>query len=124
MIEKRLLAEHCYGMLTLFAEAYQRFEKDYFPDMILGDNDERTADMKLISTAMESLSSGGFQVNHNTPFKGGHITRYFGKPDQSIHALQLEMNKILYMDDSETKFNEERANKMRAILKPTFVKLN
>ena len=97
--------------------------KDFFPDMILGDNDEKTADMKLISIAMESLSSGDFQVNHNTPFKGGHITRYFGKPEQSIHALQLEMNKILYMDDTETEFNEERANIMRAILKPTFENL-
>ena len=97
--------------------------KEYFPDMILGNNDKKTADISLINTALESLKDGDFQVNHNTPFKGGHITRYFGKPENNIHALQLEMNKILYMDDSETEFNEERANTMRNILKPTFQNL-
>ncbi len=94
--------------------------KEIFPDMILGNNDETTAHPELIETALHGLTSGKFGVNHNTPFKGGHITRYFGKPEQNIHALQLEMNKILYMDDEERNFHEERANEMRAVLKPTF----
>ena len=94
--------------------------KDFFPDMILGNNDETSASKSLIDCSLTNLKNGPFQVNHNTPFKGGHITRYFGKPDQGIHALQLEMNKILYMDDTELIFHEERANKMRSVLKPTF----
>ena len=97
--------------------------KEFFPDMILGNNDGKTAAQNLIDTTLQNLSNGPFQVNHNTPFKGGHITRYFGNPTKNIHALQLEMNKILYMDDSETVFDENRANKMRAILKPTFQEL-
>jgi len=98
-------------------------QKDFFPDMILGDNDNKTADLQLIKTAHTHLSSGDFQVNHNTPFKGGHITRYFGQPKNEVHALQLEMNKILYMNDAEMEFNEERANKVRLILKKTFSQL-
>jgi N-formylglutamate deformylase len=94
--------------------------KEDFPDMILGDNDEVTADAKLISSALNNLRSGEFGVNHNDPFKGGHIARYFGKPEKNVHALQLEMNKILYMNNEELEFNEERANKMRTILKRTF----
>jgi len=94
--------------------------KEVFPDMILGNNDETTADPALIKTALNGLQSGDYQVNHNTPFKGGHITRYFGNPANDIHALQLEMNKILYMDDDELQFHEQRANNMRSILKPTF----
>ncbi len=94
--------------------------KDVFPDMILGNNDETTADPQLIEAAMNGLISGSYGVNHNTPFKGGHITRYFGKPEKNIHALQLEMNKILYMDDEEMEFDENRANKMREVLKRTF----
>ena len=97
--------------------------KDVFPDMILGNNDETTAHPDLIKAAMEGLTSGKYGVNHNTPFKGGHITRYFGKPDKNIHALQLEMNKILYMDDEEVNFNETRANEMRNVLKQTFSNL-
>ncbi len=97
--------------------------KDDFPDMILGNNDETTADSKLISTALNNLRSGDFGVNHNDPFKGGHITRYFGKPENNVHALQLEMNKILYMNDEERVFNEERANKIRIVLRRTFKSL-
>ncbi|MBL4861850.1 MAG: N-formylglutamate amidohydrolase [Crocinitomicaceae bacterium] len=94
--------------------------KDVFPDMILGNNDEKTAHPTLISSVLENLRSGKYGVNHNTPFKGGHITRYFGNPDEDIHALQLEMNKILYMDDHETSFQVDRANEVRQILKRTF----
>lgn len=94
--------------------------KEVFPDMILGNNDETTADPKLITTALERLQSGKYQVNHNTPFKGGHITRYFGNPEKKVHALQLEMNKILYMDDEELQFHDQRANDVRKVLKPTF----
>lgn len=91
-----------------------------FPDMILGDNDGKTAHPSLINTALQTLGTDVYDVNHNTPFKGGHITRYFGNPDQNIHALQLEMNKILYMDDEELNFHPDRANKMRSILTDTF----
>ena len=96
---------------------------EVFPDMILGNNDEKTAHPSLIKTAFEGLKAGEYGVNHNTPFKGGHITRYFGKPENNIHALQLEMNKILYMDDTEKEFSEDRSNNVRAILKPTFEQL-
>ena len=94
--------------------------KEIFPDMILGDNDGRTADITLINTALDNLRKSEFNVNHNDPFKGGHITRYFGKPSENIHALQLEMNKILYMDDEEKHYNEARADVLRDVLKRTF----
>lgn len=95
-------------------------QKEYFPDMILGNNDETTADPKIISTALNNLRSGDFEISHNKPFKGGYITRSFGNPEKNIHALQLEMNKILYMNDDELKFDENRADKVRVILKRTF----
>jgi N-formylglutamate deformylase len=94
-----------------------------FPDMILGDNDQKTAAPQLIQTALTNLSSGRYQVNHNDPFKGGHITRYFGKPEHHIHALQLEMNKILYMDDRELMYHEDRAVQMQEVLKKTLAAL-
>ena len=97
--------------------------KDVFPDMILGDNNETTAHPELIKTALENLGSGEFGLSHNSPFKGGHITRYFGKPAEGVHALQLEMNKILYMDDNELTYNEERAERVIAVLRRTITAL-
>ncbi len=93
-----------------------------FPDMILGSNDEKSADKTLISIALEELKKQ-YGVNHNDPFKGGHITRYFGKPGSGIHALQLERNKILYMDNSERQFNTERAERMRECERLMFAKM-
>ncbi len=94
-----------------------------FPDLILGDNDEKSAAQEIINIALNGLRAGNYQVNHNLPFKGGQITRYFGKPDVRVHALQLEMTKIHYMNDDELTFNEERAEEMRKVLRPVFEQL-
>lgn len=94
--------------------------KDKFPEMILGDNDEKTADNKLIDLVIKSLSDSSFQVNHNNPFKGGHLTRYFGNPQKNIHALQLEMIKSLYMEEDELTYSENRASEVKTLLKSTF----
>jgi N-formylglutamate deformylase len=98
-------------------------QKEDFPDMILGNDNQTTAIQIVIDTAFNTLTQGEFQINHNTPFKGGHITRYFGKPEDNINALQLEMNKVLYMDDSETVFDAKRAEKVRKVIIPVFEKL-
>jgi len=90
--------------------------QEVFPDLILGDNNEKTASEELIKTSLEKLEDSRLKVNHNDPFRGGHLTRYFGKPEENQHALQLEMTKINYMDNSETKYDEERASIIRSIL--------
>lgn len=89
-----------------------------FPEMILGDADGQAAALRLSETCLTNLRTG-YQVNHNDPFKGGHITRYFGKPTNHVHALQLERTKNLYMDDQERNFDESRASIMRITLKQT-----
>ena len=98
-------------------------QKEKFPDMILGDADGTSANIGLIETALTNLDHAEFRVNHNHPFKGGFITRNFGRPSDNVHALQLEMTKVNYMDDSEMKYDKLRADKMRSILQKTFSKL-
>jgi N-formylglutamate amidohydrolase len=90
--------------------------KEKFPDLILGDADETSASKKIIDAAYASLQNGEYTVQHNHPFKGGYITRSFGKPEQNVHALQLEMSKVMYMDDAEMNYHEARAAKMRDLL--------
>jgi N-formylglutamate amidohydrolase len=94
-----------------------------FPDLILGDNDLTSASPAIIAAAYSELQKDNYHVQHNTPFKGGYITRSFGHPENDIHALQLEMAKLTYMDDTETEYDDNRANKMRALLKQAFIKL-
>jgi N-formylglutamate deformylase len=91
-----------------------------FPDLILGSADNTSASPSLIQSVVLSLENSGYSFQHNKPFKGGHITRSFGKPSESQHALQLEMTKINYMDDHELEYSEGRAQKMRKLLHETF----
>ena len=98
-------------------------QQERFPDLILGDVYGTSASPGLIETALKSLETSSYLVNHNHPFKGGSITRYFGRPGEDQHALQLEMTKINYMDDTETQYDEVRAGKMRTVLQKTFEKL-
>ncbi len=125
-----LLAERVaeFGHALLWdAHSIRRFvptiQGEPFPDLILGDNDEKSAGKKIIEIALEGLKAGKFGVNHNSPFKGGNITRHFGKPETRVHALQLEMAKTNYMNDDELTFNETRANEVRGVLRPVFEKL-
>ncbi len=117
-----------FGKVLLWdAHSIRRFvptiRSEPFPDLILGDNDGRSAGKEIIELALSNLRNGKYEVNHNSPFKGGFITRSFGKPENNIHALQLEMTKTNYMDDDELIFNEERADEMRKVLRPVFEKL-
>lgn len=93
--------------------------KDKFPDLILGSSDGASADKLLIETAVRGLSQGPYTLQHNDPFKGGYITRTYGAPAQNQHALQLEMTKINYMDDSERAYDPSRAKKMAELLYTT-----
>jgi N-formylglutamate deformylase len=94
-------------------------QKERFPDLILGSADEKSASQDLIQSALTTLSSKKYQLNHNHPFKGGFITRNYGKPQENFHALQLEMTKVNYMDDTETHYDQERAARMRELLSKT-----
>ncbi len=99
-------------------------QAEKFPDLILGTVDEKSADAAFISSVLKDLGSSTYQLQHNHPFKGGFITRYFGKPLEKQHALQLEMAKVNYMNDSELTYNADRANKMRTVLQKTLSNLS
>lgn len=114
-----------FGIVLLFeAHSIRQYvptiSEEKFPDLILGDNDGKSAADKFIRTALQQLKQSPFQVEHNYLFKGGHITRYFGKPENNVHALQLEMTKTNYMDKTEKTYYPELANKMRKTLRQTF----
>jgi N-formylglutamate deformylase len=93
--------------------------KENFPDLILGSADSQSAGKELIESALASLGSKKYKLSHNYPFKGGYITRRYGNPQEFIHALQLEMSKVNYMDDNENKYDDGRAHEMRVLLEGT-----
>lgn len=117
-----------FGSVLLYdAHSIQRFVPTIrpkpFPDLILGNQNGKTAHPKLIATALETLGGGGkYQVSHNDPFQGGYITRRYGKPDQGVHSLQLEMSQDVYLDE-KGRMDIKKVQPLKACLKRTLEKL-
>jgi len=69
-------------------------------DFVLGDA-HGTACNPLVTQFVErTLTDLGYAVRRNDPYAGGYITRHYGRPRVGVHALQIEMNRTLYMDES------------------------
>jgi N-formylglutamate deformylase len=92
--------------------------------LILGDADGTSASPDFIEAVWSVLNQSGYTAAHNHPFKGGYITRHYGKPLKNRHALQLEMTKINYMDDAEKKYDKARARKNKRVTKTGFRKID
>ncbi len=69
------------------------------PDFIVGDRFGRSCSMRLTQAAIEILRDMGYAVEHNKPYAGGFITEHYGRPGQSCHALQIEVNRALYVNE-------------------------
>ncbi len=69
------------------------------PDFIIGDRFGTSASRSLMQAAISILASMGYNVALNKPYAGGFITEHYGRPARSLHALQIEINRGLYMDE-------------------------
>lgn len=69
------------------------------PDFIIGDRFGISATAALTETAIGLLTAMGYTVAHNKPYAGGFITEHYGRPARHLHALQIEVNRGLYMNE-------------------------
>ena len=69
------------------------------PDFIVGDRFGISATAALTETAIGLLTGMGYTVAHNKPYAGGFITEHYGRPARHLHALQIEVNRGLYMNE-------------------------
>ncbi len=69
------------------------------PDFIIGDRFGTSAAASLTRSAIEVLSAMGYTVAHNKPYAGGFITEHYGRPACGLHAIQIEINRGLYMEE-------------------------
>ncbi|MYZ47690.1 N-formylglutamate amidohydrolase [Rhizobiales bacterium L72] len=70
------------------------------PDFILGDRFGASCAPEFIDRAHKVLRELGYTVCRNKPYAGGFITEHYGKPAHGLHALQIEINRALYMDET------------------------
>ena len=74
-------------------------------DIVLGDCFASACSESVIRTVEQALKARGYAVARNKPFAGGFTTRHYGRPGQGLHALQIEINRGLYMDEDAIRPN-------------------
>jgi len=69
-------------------------------DIILGDRFGTSAAGYIIDIAEAAFRRLGLTVTRNRPYAGGFITEHYGAPTTGVHALQIEVNRALYMNET------------------------
>ncbi|WP_349435841.1 N-formylglutamate amidohydrolase [Pararhizobium sp. A13] len=85
------------------------------PDFIIGDRYGTSAAADLSRTAVSLLEDLGFSVARNKPYAGGFITEHYGRPARGLHALQIEINRGLYVDEATLQKKKDFAMLAQAI---------
>jgi N-formylglutamate deformylase len=68
-------------------------------DIVLGDRYGTSCVAIIAETIEAALRDKGYVVSRNKPYAGGFITEHYGNPAAGLHAIQLEINRGLYMDE-------------------------
>src|SRR4029077_7605468 len=68
-------------------------------DVVLGDRYGTSCVAVVAETVEATLRARGYVVSRNKPYAGGFITEHYGNPAVGLHAIQLELNRALYMDE-------------------------
>ena len=68
------------------------------PQIVIGDRFGRSASSHIAETVAAFLSGAGYRVASNAPYAGGHMITRHANPAANIHALQIEIDRQLYLD--------------------------
>jgi N-formylglutamate amidohydrolase len=69
-------------------------------DIVLGDRFGAACAGQLPAVVEQELKALGYRVSRNTPYAGGYTTEHYGRPARRTHALQIEINRALYLDEA------------------------
>lgn len=125
---ERVRARNGYAVLLdghSIRAAVPRFFDGRLPDLNLGTADGTTCAPSLQALAVGVLGAAPtFTHVVNGRFKGGYVTRHYGRPAAGVHALQLEMVQDAYMaEEAPYAFDDTRAAALTALLERLVVAL-
>lgn len=85
----------CHSMPSMAPQQGQ-----FKPEFVLGDRFGSSCHGSVTQVAHDLLERMGYCVVRNTPYAGGYATEHYGRPAENVHALQIEVNRVLYMNES------------------------
>ena len=96
----RLVEEtHARFRVTVVIDCHSMPSAAAAPDIVLGDRHGISAAPMLTRAAEDAFERQGFSVARNVPYAGGYTTQLHGRPSRAHHALQIEINRALYLDE-------------------------
>jgi N-formylglutamate amidohydrolase len=100
----QVLLVDCHSMPSS-AVADLQFNRGRRVDVVLGDRHGMTCHPAIMSAAENLLADRGLVVRRNKPYAGGFITENHGNPAAGHHAIQVEINRALYMNEYDRRKN-------------------
>jgi len=85
-------------------------------DVVPGSRDRTTAGEQVIDLVERAFSGAGLSVKHDDPYRGGWSTQRYGHPDRGVHAIQIEINRALYADETTGEPKAAGVARVEAIL--------
>lgn len=93
------------------------------PEIVVGDRFGMSSDPEFTNLIVSILKQHGFRVAKNTPFAGAFITKHHGKIKERTHAIQLEIDRSLYMDEERVSPNSG-FEKLKSQLFPALIQIS
>ena len=88
------------------------------PDLNLGTASGSSCSPELAERLGRVLAlQEGYDWVANGRFKGGHITRHYGRPERGVEAVQLETSQRCYMDEASFEWDEAKADRLQPVLR-------
>ena len=86
------------------------------PELNIGTNDGRSCDQRIVSALVSVAEASPFSTVVDGRFRGGYITRHYGRPRDGIHAVQLELAQRCYMLEESGEYDVSGAGRLVAVL--------
>jgi N-formylglutamate amidohydrolase len=85
-------------------------------DIVPGTRGRSTADGRIIDLIDAHFREAGLSVKHDDPYRGGWTTSSYGAPKRGQHAVQIELNRALYVDERSSEIKKDDFAQLQSVL--------